>query len=209
MRQDFWNTGLDRYSPPGGGTLTQRTSPKEAADKMLAEKRAKDAKVKLTWSRDNAPLVPMDNLVGEVNLNLPYVWINKTYYIQNGTIYLSNGLTETTLEEIVERDPANYKWVKQAFESYKNAALKRDPSLCGRCADRDRFYRFEGTDDATTHNAQEHPEMIEAALAKVMPTSSVGHVTAPVGQECCGKPFATKAALNAHRRFSKSCPNRG
>jgi hypothetical protein len=202
---------------PHGVEPVQRTTPKDAIDRMLEEDRKFSARIKLTWNPDKPPGVPDDKMVGEVNLYLPYAYIRRMYYIQNARIYRSNG--EPTNMEFVRlhgegtcglcladgeswrRLPKGevccvYAEVANAMDVFMRDAMSRDPLLCKvpSCG-----YVAKGVDAYADHklwHATEAAKKVDEPVAKV--------VEAPVeffvaDLSCCGQEFKNEHGLKIHK----------
>lgn len=193
----------------GGLRQLQKTDPKEMAKAMLADKAERDGKTVMTWNRENAPLVPNDRMVGEVNFNLPYIKILNRYVIQNGKIYLMNGITKKTLEQVKEEDPLNFPTVFTAYETFMKKAVEKDPKLCKDCIALSRIVSLPNDSDMVLeHIVAEHPERVLAASRKSVedPEAEVpAPVTEPGFKARCGKPLPTKHGKRLHELRCLRC----
>lgn len=181
----------------------ERTTPEMMIEKMLAERREIRAKTRLTWNPEKPPLAPLDRVVGEVNLSLPYIKITSEkpglyFFIQNSRLYRSNG-TETTFKEVQkEVSPVTLGALLAAFDRFVEDSIRRDPSVCKIC----KTYRADSYDDYSRHMVNVHPDQI---MAQIEPATPAAQVTPPEITEdpfaCCGKTFKNRAAVSAHKRF--------
>ena len=190
---------------PGGAQWLGYTAPEEIAKNMLAERKMLNAKMKLTWNPSAPPLTPLDRIVGEVNLSLPYIRVGseqpgRHYFIQNANLYLSNG-SPTTLDEIgqIEGEGSfTYVYVTRALESFLEEAITKDPSLCKMC----RSFRAPSPDDYMQHMFSEHPAQAMKVVGLVETGRPEPEADATEAFECeCGKSFDKKQGLVAHKRF--------
>lgn len=135
-----------------GSVIVEGTTLKELVQSILGEEMEKLKKVRLTWNRDKAPIAPDRSLqVGELRKWLPYIGpLGKgRYYIQNTTVFHSNGVeadpakisdkrwVETVRDKagnITEYErPSDLELVTKGLTDYLAAALKTDPNLCRYC----------------------------------------------------------------------------
>jgi hypothetical protein len=189
---------------------------------MLADVRAADARMKLTWNPDRAPMAPLDRYVGKlvevdrerniyridgVNLSLPYMMIGtyvkgRHYYIQNARLFKPNG-DETTMEEIRAIEPVEIsEVVERAYATFMADALKRDDALCKHC----RTYRSKDHEDYLSHVMVYHPEQAIKFIQAPEPAPAVEFQTPTASVDplvCCGKKFKDVRGVGAHQRFGK------
>lgn len=214
-----------RALPGGANWAGGYTSPEEIAAKVLADVRAADAKMKLTWNPERPPMAPQDRIAGKlvcvdkerniwevqgVNLSLPYIRIGtetrgRHYFIQNASIYKSNG-DETTLEEVYRvESPEIAAAVAESFDTFIRDAAKRDDALCKICVK----YRSRDHEDYLRHMVQEHPDhvmknMVFPEAAEPEPAPEAASQATPVDPlVCCGKKFKDARGVGAHQRFGK------
>jgi hypothetical protein len=199
---------------PHGVEPVQRTTPKDAIDRMLEEDRKFSARIKLTWNPDKPPGVPDDKMVGEVNLYLPYAYIRRMYYIQNARIYRSNG--EPTNMEFVRlhgegtcglcladgeswrRLPKGevccvYAEVANAMDVFMRDAMSRDPLLCKvpSCG-----YVAKGVDAYADH------KVWHTTVVKADPEPTPAPEPEPEPEPsllCCGQEFKNEHGLKIHK----------
>jgi hypothetical protein len=189
----------------------KRQTPAQAAAKMLAEKNDLNKRTRLSWNKDKFPLRGEGKYVGGeddekglhkggVCLSLPYVNVEKKYYIQNCAIFKTNG-DEVTLEQVfkAENGGAVYLRVVEAFDNYKKGALEHDEALCRHCL----RYRSESTTAMLQHMVDEHPDVVAAMAgvnleSKPHPKPKAEDTVAPYC-ESCDRTFVNVGGLRLHR----------
>lgn len=205
---------------PQGVETVQRTTPKDAIEKMLEEDRKFSARIKLTWNPNKPPGVPNDKMVGEVNLYLPYMSMRKRYFVQNAKVFLSNG-EPTALEfirlgtqdscqfcvadgESWRRRPSGdvcclYAEVAKALDVFMADAIKRDPLLC---KNKGCGFVAGNVDDYADHRMICGQEQLVATA--VDPVAGQPHDD-PTACTSCPKSFRSMHGLLVHtRRMHKS-----
>lgn len=180
----------------------ERTTPEMVIEKMMAERRKLDRETKLTWNPSKPPSAPLDRVVGDVNLSLPYMKIvgerpGLYFFIQNAKYFRSNG-KETTIEEIKkEVSDVTLHYIMEAYKIFMKDARERDPAICTICLK----FRADSYEDYATHQIQEHPSAVAEKLGVAEEPAPVKLEEKPAGLTCCGKTFKDKRALGAHQRF--------
>jgi hypothetical protein len=137
---------------------------------VLKDEYASLRKNRLTWSRGSED-DPRDRrfVVGELRKDgFPYIGpIGRgKYYIQNSTLYLSNGRkadiekvshdrwTYLNVDKVLTEELSDYERVQEAMASYTRVALAMDPNLCPYCA----LVSPKTRKDYMQHVYQEHPK---------------------------------------------------
>lgn len=192
---------------PGGAKWVERTTPEMMIEKMLAERREIRAKTRLTWNPERPPQAPLDRVVGDVNLSLPYMKITTEkpglyFYIQNSRLYRSNGREVSFATIKNEVSPATLSYLLTAFDNFVADSIKRDPSVCKIC----KTFRADSYEDYSRHMVNVHPDQIMAQIEERPEVE-----TAKTPEEffektedqfaCCGKTFKNRTGLSAHKRF--------
>ena len=183
------------------GRGLERQTPEMAAAAMLAEKNKLNRNTRLSWNKGEIPLdKPTEGrYVGEVCLSLPYVFVDRRYYIQNCRIFRSNG-TEITLEDAFkELDGKAYIRLTEAYEEHLRRAVIHDPSLCKHC----KKYRTTGTEDMLQHLVNDDPEIVSGRVrqAPVVEAETTVSVTDKIAPWCepCYRTFKNDIVLRLHR----------
>jgi hypothetical protein len=168
----------------------ESTSVKDAVNKTLAETIDLARRTKLTWDPKKLPVRGEAKMIGsELCTSLPYMLVDKRYYIQNMRVYRLNGV-QTTLEDVfAEENPVLAAHVKEAYDAMADQAAQSDPNLCRYC------WVFTATSLAAylKHMVDEHPDVV-TDVAK-------GRVETPyVKPTCrkCGREFNSEPAMNFH-----------
>jgi hypothetical protein len=183
---------------PGGVKQIQRTEIEAVVREMLGSQ----SKQKLTWNKAYVRDGQGNEIgqKGKFNEFLPYFRIpgfNKTYsqwyYIQNGLIMKANG-EPIELSNVADNDPAAYKLVSDAYETYMHEAEQLDPMLCRHC----RKYSAGSVDEAQRHLIIEHPDKVQEILG-VAPKATSPASTPEFACDLCEKSFAKAKALRMHR----------
>lgn len=173
---------------------TQRTDPAKAAEHMLADRIRMNKRTRLTWSREGEDAWMEAGRKGEFRPKLPYMLINRRYYVQNNLVMERNGVV-IQLEDIPsDLDRAR---VREALEVYRSASLEADPALCKVCAQ----YRAKNYDDHMKHMLNAHPEESRAMLDE--PSAPAPEAAAvPEGDNLtctrCNKTFNVIVAYREH-----------
>lgn len=180
------------------GRKLERMTPESAADQMLQEKYRLNRNTRLTWNRGEVPLDKPDEgrFVGEVCLSLPYVFVDRRYYIQNCRIFKSNG-TETSLDNIFkEVDGAAYLRVDEAYKEHLKQAVLHDPQLCKGC----KLFRAPSPDAMLRHMITDHPEIV-AKMAGIEEKQEAPPADDEVKPWCetCDRTFKNAGGLTLHR----------
>jgi hypothetical protein len=185
------------------------SNPDEMIRRAYSEKIYANDKTRLTWNPDKPPMVPDDRIVGEVNCNLPYIFIERTIYYQNSKFYLSNG-EPTSLGYISQRHPLLYNQCVRVKELMDADAARRDPLLCKHCFS----YRALDPDDYHEHIVNFHTDAVlstlrsdsaKPAATAAPPDAPSIHAAQPALFPCpdCGKKCRTRMALGSHKRVHK------
>lgn len=187
--------GTDWSGEPLGRTLNRQT-PEQMASKMLAEKRSLNERTRLSWDPNKVPIKGDGRFVGQVCLSLPYVIVDKKYYVQNCRLFKSNG-EEVTLEQIFELENGGslYLRIKEVLDNHLKDALAHDPQLCKYC----KKQRFDTTEAFMQHVVDEHPDVIATmAGVKLDAPAAETDIQAPWCQ-ACDRTFKTAGGLRLHR----------
>lgn len=185
-------------------------TPDEASRRLYGERMLINDKTRLTWNPDRPPMVPDDRKVGDVNLNLPYMFLQKVIFYQNCRFFLSNG-EPTSLGYISQNYPHLYNDCVRAKELMDRDAARRDPLLCKHCFE----YRALDPDDYHGHIIRFHTDEVLSSLKadEAIPAppaaaddSLHGSASAlPASFKCqeCGRSCKTRMALGSHRRIHR------
>jgi hypothetical protein len=136
----------------------ESTDLKSVIEKVTKIQREQAARTLLTWDPKHLPVSGEAKMVGdELCLSLPYVLVDRRYYIQNVRIYRTNG-EETSLDEISEEDGTGllYMHVKEAYENHKAEAVKADANLCQWCF----LFSAKTQKDYLKHMVEVHPDVV-------------------------------------------------
>ncbi len=177
------------------GRKLERMTPEAAAEAMLAEKHRLNRNTRLTWNKGETPLDNPDNgkFVGEVCLSLPYVFVDRKFYIQNCRVFRSNG-TEISMEQLFkEVDGALYLRVDAAYQEHLAQAVVHDPQLCKSC----KLFRAKTPDDMLRHLISDHPDLV-AKMAGIEEQAPADDEVKP-WCETCNRTFKNPGGLNLHR----------
>lgn len=190
--------GTEWTGEPLGRSLTRMT-PEMAANKTLAEKRNLNDRTRLSWNPDKVPVKGEAKFVGKLCLSLPYVNVEKRYFIQNCRIFRSNG-TEIDLAKVYEETGAGplYLRVKESFDNHVASALEHDPNLCKYC----KKFRADSIDRMMQHIVDEHPDAIAKMAGVELPEAApaqAGTDTVSFWCESCDKTFKNAGGLRLHR----------
>lgn len=169
------------------------TSADEIAAIVLAETRKLAKGTKLTWNPDRLPVAGKAKMIGkELCLSLPFVMVEKRYYIQNSRVFLSNGV-RVTLDEVEEREGSGGTWlrVKEALDNYNAMASVASDSLCKHCF----AYEAPSYELYTQHMIDVHADI----LAKKIKGEDPAEEPDPSLLVCeCGKEWGSPQALRMH-----------
>lgn len=169
------------------------TSAEEVAAIVMAETRKLAKGTKLTWNPDKLPIAGKAKMIGnELCLSLPYVLVEKRYYIQNSRVFLSNG-QRVTLDEVYEREGGAgcYLRVKEALDNFNAMAVEASDSLCKYCF----AYEAPSHELSTKHMIEKHPDIIAKMIKGEDPDSEPD----PSVLVCeCGKEWGSPQALRMH-----------
>jgi hypothetical protein len=137
----------------------ESTDLKSVIQKVTKMHREIAARTMLTWDPKHLPVSGEAKMIGaELCLSLPYILVDRRYYLQNMRIYKTNG-EETSLDEIAEEDGTGllYMHVKEAYENLKIESGKADPNLCQWCY----LFSAKTQKDYLEHMVQSHPEVVQ------------------------------------------------
>lgn len=170
-------------------------TPDQVADIVLAETRKIGKQTKLTWNPDKLPVAGKAKMLGnELCLSLPYIMLEKRYYIQNSRVFRSNG-QRVTMDEVYELEGAGptFTLVKKALENFNAMAGQVSESLCKHCY----AYDAPSYELYTKHMVDEHADV----MAKMI--NGEGAKTAPEPDPSvlvceCGKEWRSPQALRMH-----------
>lgn len=190
-----------------------RQTPESTASKMLAEKRNLNERTKLSWDPKKFPVKgeakfvggtvdDEGNHTGGVCLSLPYVLIDRKYYIQNCRIFKTNG-QELTLQSVYDLENGSplYLRVADAFQIHLDQAVVHDPNLCKHC----RQFQAKDAEDMLQHIIDIHPDVVaRMAGISVEPAADEARVeggTDKVAPYCetCDRTFKNAGGLRLHR----------
>ncbi len=168
--------------------------------KMLAEKRSLNERTRLSWDPSQVPIKGEGKFIGDVCLSLPYINIEKKYFIQNCRLFKSNG-TEITNEQLFELEFGGplYLRVQEILKNHLDEAVVHDPALCTHC----RKFRAEGLEAMMQHVIDVHPEVI-AKMARVDLTPAPAEAETKTDRidflcQSCDRTFKNAGGLRLHR----------
>lgn len=193
------------------GRKDTRQTPDQVANTMLAEKRDLNARTRLSWDPNKVPIRGEGKFVGGttnektgeheggVCLSLPYVNVERRYYVQNCRIFKLNG-DEVTLKQVfdLENGSALYLRVEEVLKNHQDLALAHDPALCRHCLK----FRAAELDEMMQHTIDEHPDVIaKMAGVKVEAESPKTEAKDTVSPWCesCDRTFKNAGGLRLHR----------
>lgn len=169
----------------------------EAINKAVSERLEYNSKTKLTWDPENLPVRGAAKMLGkELCLSLPYILVERRYYIQNMRVFRPNG-DRIDLEDVFDLEGGGpiYLRVKEAYEKMSEDAGRADPNLCRHC------WLFTATSSAQylTHMVTEHPDVV-ADIARGR-TGPGGPAAMKIRYKCteCEKDFQSQSAMAFHR----------
>lgn len=185
--------GTEFTGAPLGRSL-QRQTPEQMASKMLAEKNDLNSRTRLSWNQSKVPISGEGKFVGDVCLSLPYVNIERKYFIQNCRVFLSNG-DETTLAKVFELEAGGprYLTVASALEQHLKDAIVHDPGLCKHCT----RFRSDAVDVMMQHLIDEHPDVLVRMTGTKAPEPETD-IEKP-WCESCDRTFKNESGLRLHR----------
>jgi hypothetical protein len=183
------------------------------ASKSLAEKRSLNERTRLSWNPTKVPLKGQGKFVGGtedargehkggVCLSLPYVLVDRKYYVQNCRVFKTNG-DEVTLQSVFDAENGSplYLRVKEALTNHLDQAVAHDPQLCKTCMQ----FRAATMEELMRHTFEAHPEVVARMAGITIPDApAVPQPKAPENTQAhscepCQKSFKNAGGLNLHR----------
>lgn len=173
--------------------------PEESTDlqatinKSIAERLEFNSRTKLTWDPKRLPVRGAAKMLGaELCLSLPYILIERRYYVQNMRVFRTNG-DRIDLTDVFDLEGGGpiYLRVKESYEQMAKDAARADPNLCRHC------WLFTSISSAQylTHMVTEHPDVV-AEIARGRGEPAVAKQRYKCSE--CDKDFQSQSAADFH-----------